>query len=200
MALNFQTNRGWTAGTISPAPEPVVALNQAGNTTGAPDFLQDAIDRLLEFQKSGGGTSGGGLPASLINAILNDPNGYLLAPALTAQAFGKGGTSTASGAGGSLSLAPIQNPLIGRGYYAQTTAQANYLQQQQEGLRASQMLQDKLLWNPNSGPTHDVGGQLTSYGRQQQQLRNMLSRGQGAYSAPAAAAPGWASAPMPGWG
>lgn len=192
MALNFQTNRGWTAGKITPdaglvtqvvAP-PVSERMETGsgfqgvtNPNGtpapanSPAFLQDAINKLLEVQKTGG-TSG---LEELLRKIL-------------------GGVQQQGGF----------DPQIGQGYNAFQQAQAGFIKQQQEGLRASQMLQDKLLWNTTTAADakdYDISGNLTQTGQRRQQMRSLMNKGLGAYGSVASApVPGYASAPLPGWG
>lgn len=182
MALNFQTNRGWTAGKITPDADlvtqvvaPPVTPGQTSSGTPAPgnspSFLQDAINKLLEVQKTGGT---GGLE-ELLRKIL-------------------GGGQQQGGF----------DPQIGQGYNAFQQAQAGYIKQQREGLLASQRLQDKLLWDTTTAADaqdYDISGNLTQTGQRRQQMRSMMNKGLGAYGSVAAApVPGYSSAPLPGWG
>ena len=105
--LNFQTNRGWTAATLVPQTPTNDLTASTGSALTAPSFLQDALNRLVQAQATGVGGGARNNPSqALVDQILSDPNGYLLAPALAAQSGGGSGLTN-------VSLAPIQNPAFG---------------------------------------------------------------------------------------
>ena len=185
MPANGVTNA--PAGGVAPPP-------------GSPPFLQDAINRILDVQANGSlGGSGGS--SSLIDKILGSTNGYLLAPALAASMFKPGGTGAGGGGGGgALTLAPIQNPLIGQGYNTQANAQMLRAQQQQNAMNAVTQLQQK-IFNLQNTPSLATGGGFygSGYntGQQLLQLKQQLKSANQALQSTSQPS-GWSSNP-PGY-
>lgn len=193
--LNFQTNRGWTAATISPQTQPQTPTT-GSPINGAPDFLQDAIAKLLNTQATGGGSA----TDALLRQILGAGAGadYLTSPAITAFAAGQSGLK-------SLALAPVQNPLIGQGYNTLATAQAERTRAQTGSINKVQQLQDQILglqqkkgtpfntssFGPSWGGKPNLDNQIFDL---QQQLNSAQKL------ATASASSGWAPMSIPGYG
>lgn len=242
--LNFATNRGWTAATITPNADlqaaadtsldvnaPVtpdtlrttpqalgdptlgsrgfmslpagyaqpVARTSVYETPDAPAFLADAVARLNATQ-SGRATAHQNLIQQLLGAVGGGgQNAYLLAPALAAAVGATGG----SGGGGGLSLAPIQNPLIGQGYAELAKAQAERAKANAAAVNRVKSLQDQIFelqqrqrQSPQAG-TFSWGG---SSGNTQNQIFDLQRQLKDAQKiGVAAASSGWGSMSIPGY-
>lgn len=154
MALNFTTNRGWTAGKITPDPNLVTQVvappdltggglmgnngsvvrsqgpsptpgggfaappnpNGTPATTNSPAFLQDAINKLLETQKTGMASGG-------IEGLLR-------------QLFGQ--------------QQPSYDPQIGQGYNTMAQAGARNTDARTGSINRVQQLQDQIMRFQNS--------------------------------------------------
>ena len=182
----------------SPQDAIPVARTSVYQTPNAPAFLADAVARLNATQ-AGQQTAQQRLVQQLLGIVGGgNPNAYLVAPALAAAAGGGGGPGS-----GGLSLAPIQNPLIGQGYSELAKAQAGRATAQTTAINRVNDLQSQILdlkrrqaQQPQSS-TFSWGGSGQNTANKifdlEQQLKSAQQLGT------AAASSGWGSMAIPGY-
>lgn len=189
MSLNFQTNRGWTSATLAPQTPAPSTVTPGAPIDGSPAFLQDAITKLLQ-------ATGGSNSSSLLRQIMGsagEGNEYLFAPALAAMAGGQSGLQ-------SLSLAPIQNPLIGSGYNTLAKAQAARSTAQTNAINQVSSIQDQIARLQNQAAPSSIFAAIGRADPNQEKIRllkQQLKSAQGLGIASASS--GWAPMSIPGY-